>query len=92
MSLTSRVTTWGQNSPCWQSAFVEAFRIKINYMDKEETTQIKFNGKNYIAWSWAEKGLFGHLEATVPVPTDDKEQQEWHQNNSNVNHMGFELY
>lgn len=45
-------------------------------MDKEETTQIKFNGKNYIAWSWAGKGLVGHLE--------DKEQQEWHQNNSNV--------
>lgn len=78
------VTAWGQNSPCWQSAFVEAFRIIINYMEKEETTQIKFNGKNYIAWSWAGKGLVGHLEATVSVPTDDKEQQEWHQNNSNV--------
>lgn len=56
-------------------------------MEKEVGIYIKFNGKNYMAWTFhfchcvAGKGLAGYLDGTVSVATDDKKQLAWNQNN-----------
>lgn len=62
-------------------------------MERGDILHIKFNGKNYLSWSFHlhhymdGQGLGGYLDGTTSAPVDDKDAKAtttWTQNNSKV--------
>ena len=58
--------------------------------DKIEVLQVKFNGKSFFSWEFQVclflrgKNLWGHIDGTLPIPTDNAKLGQWEANDVKI--------